>query len=37
MSGKTKEQIEAEKQRNIQILLNAVKKPNTSDIQRDKR
>lgn len=37
MSGKTKEQIEAEKQRNIQILLNAVKKPNPSDISRDKR
>lgn len=34
---KTKEQIEAEQKKNIQILLNAVKKPDKSDIPRDKR
>ena len=37
MSGKSKAQIEAEQQKNIQILLNAVKKPDKIDIPRDKR
>ena len=37
MSGKSKKDIEAEIKKNVEILLNAVKKPNKSDIPSDKR
>lgn len=36
MAGKSKQEIEQEKQRQIYILLNAVKKPDTKPIQSDK-